>query len=95
MTGHGLGQRVRLKARPAGRGSVQVIAAAETLVTASGDLDMNEKKARRFQQQAETVVATQKAFLDACRQDLTYTARWYQVLRRLRERRFLREQADR
>ncbi|MEH0549162.1 hypothetical protein QA802_40770 [Streptomyces sp. B21-105] len=75
-------------------GSVHVIAAAETLVAATGDLDLNEKSADRFQQ-ADAVVAAQDAFLDVCREDLAYTARWWQVRRRIKDRRFLREQAER
>ncbi|MET8183776.1 hypothetical protein [Streptomyces sp. NPDC005336] len=73
-------------------GSVHVIAAAETLVEATSNLELNEKSARRSQRQAEAVVTAQRAFLDACREDLAYTARWYQVRRRRAERRFLREQ---
>ncbi|MCX2928407.1 hypothetical protein [Streptomyces sp. NEAU-W12] len=76
-------------------GSVHVIAAAETLVAATGDLDLNEKSADHFQQQAGAVVAARDAFLDVCREDLAYTARWWQVRRRIKERRFLREQAER
>ncbi|GGU66985.1 hypothetical protein [Streptomyces lavendofoliae] len=76
-------------------GSLHVIAAAETLVAATGDLDLNERNADRFQQQAEAVVAARDAFLDVCREDLAYTARWWQVRRRIKERRFLREQAER
>jgi len=76
-------------------GSVQVIAAAETLVAAASDMELDEKNADRFQRQAEAVVAAQAAFLDACREDLAYTARWWQVLRRRKERRFLAGQAGR
>ncbi|MGP3991781.1 hypothetical protein [Streptomyces sp. 3N207] len=76
-------------------GSVQVIAAAETLVAATGDLDLNAKSADRFQQQADAVVAARDAFLDVCREDLAYTARWWQIRRRIKERRFLRKQAER
>lgn len=76
-------------------GSVQVIAAAESLVAATSDLELNEKRAERFQRQAEAVVAAQGAFLDTCREDLAYTARWWQLLRRRKERRFLDGQAGR
>ncbi|MFK4024665.1 hypothetical protein [Streptomyces sp. SM1] len=76
-------------------GSVHVIATAETLVAATGDLDLNERNADRFQQQAEAVVAARDAFLDVCREDLAYTARWWQVRRRIKEHRFLRKQAER
>ncbi|MGO4747054.1 hypothetical protein AB4212_00140 [Streptomyces sp. 2MCAF27] len=76
-------------------GSVPVIAAAETLVEATSDLDLNEKNAARFQRKAEAVVTAQEAFLDVCREDLAYTVRWYQVLRRRKERHFLREKAGR
>ncbi|WP_413105731.1 hypothetical protein [Streptomyces sp. Inha503] len=76
-------------------GSVHVIAAAETLVEATSNLEPNEKSADRFQRQAEAVVTAQEAFLDACRKDLAYTTRWYQIRRRRTERRFLREQAAR
>ncbi|OUD00540.1 hypothetical protein [Streptomyces swartbergensis] len=75
-------------------GSVHVIAAAETFVAAIGDLNLNEKRADRFQRQTDTVVAARDAFLDICREDLAYTARWWQVRRRIKERRFLREQAS-
>ncbi|MER6696155.1 hypothetical protein ABT289_03095 [Streptomyces fimicarius] len=70
-------------------GSVQVIDAAEKLVTAAGNLDLNERKGDRFQIQAEAVVAAQKTFLDTCREELAYNARWYQLLRKRKERRFL------
>ncbi|MFF7446093.1 MULTISPECIES: hypothetical protein [unclassified Streptomyces] len=46
-------------------GSVHVIATAEALVAATGDLDLNEKSADRFQQQADAVVIARDAFLDA------------------------------
>ncbi|MDU0258434.1 hypothetical protein RVN83_36525 [Streptomyces sp. PU10] len=49
-----------------------VIAAAEDLVAATGDLELNEKDGARFQQQAEAVVAARGAFLDACGEDLSY-----------------------
>ena len=74
-------------------GTVHVIDAAEKLVTATSDLELNERNADRFQRQADAVVAAQRAFLDACREDLAYNTRWYQPLRRHKERRFLREQA--
>ncbi|WP_073819569.1 hypothetical protein [Streptomyces sp. CB02261] len=75
-------------------GSVQVIDAAENLVTAVGDLNMNEKRKARFQLQAEALVTAQKIFLDACREELSYNARWYQILRKRKERRFLRRQTS-
>ncbi|MEU1128137.1 hypothetical protein ABZ371_32270, partial [Streptomyces sp. NPDC005899] len=71
-------------------GSVQVIAAAETLVAATSDMDLNEKSADRSQQQAQAVVTAQGVFLDACREDLAYTVRWWQLKRRFREWRFTR-----
>ncbi|MFF3036475.1 hypothetical protein ACFVS7_36380 [Streptomyces rubiginosohelvolus] len=71
--------------------SVQVIDAAEKLVTAAGSLDLNERKADRFQLQAEAVIAAQKTFLDTCREELSYNARWYQILRKRKEKRFLRQ----
>ncbi|MFH8717562.1 hypothetical protein [Streptomyces zaomyceticus] len=74
-------------------GSVQVIDAAEKLVTAVNDLDLSEKKAARFQLQAEAVVSAQKAFLDIYREELSYNARWYQILRKRKERRFLQQRA--
>ncbi|GAA0549344.1 MULTISPECIES: hypothetical protein [Streptomyces] len=73
-------------------GSVHVIAAAETVVETISNLELDEKSVRRSQRQAETVVTAQRAFLDACREDLAYSARWYQVRRRRAGRRFLREQ---
>ncbi|MEU6540975.1 hypothetical protein [Streptomyces sp. NPDC047000] len=75
-------------------GSVHVIAAAESLVAATGDLNLNEKSRDRFQRQAEAVVAARDAFLDVCREDLAYTARWWQIRRRIKERRSLREQTS-
>ncbi|WP_405417524.1 hypothetical protein [Streptomyces microflavus] len=74
-------------------GSVQVIDAAEKLVTAAGDLDLNERKADRFQLQAKAVVAAQTTFLDTCREEVSYNARWYQILRKRKEKRFLRQLA--
>ncbi|MFE7118820.1 hypothetical protein ACFU99_25715 [Streptomyces sp. NPDC057654] len=58
-------------------------------------MDLSEKRADHFQRQSEAVVAAQDEFLDACREDLAYTTRWYQVLRRRKERRFLRVLAGR
>ncbi|MFG3427608.1 hypothetical protein [Streptomyces californicus] len=75
-------------------GSVQVIDAAEKLVTAAGSLDLNEREADRFQLRVEAVVAAQKTFLDICREELSYSARWYQLLRKRKERRFLRQLGD-
>ncbi|MFF1360970.1 hypothetical protein [Streptomyces sp. NPDC058297] len=49
----------------------------------------------RFQQQAEAVVAAQGTFLDICREDLSYATKSWQLLRRHKERRFLRSQASR
>ncbi|MEV6118838.1 hypothetical protein AB0L59_41865 [Streptomyces sp. NPDC052109] len=74
---------------------MHVIAAAETLVAATGDLDLNEKNTDRSQQQADAVVAARDAFLNVCREDLAYAARWWHIRRRIKERRFLREQAGR
>ncbi|MFJ8957312.1 hypothetical protein ACIRO1_45205 [Streptomyces sp. NPDC102381] len=76
-------------------GTVPVIAAAEALVTATGELELNEKDGSRFQQQAEAVVAAQGAFLDACREDLAYATKPWQLVRRYKERRFLRQQISR
>ncbi|MFI1285181.1 hypothetical protein ACH4U5_31235 [Streptomyces sp. NPDC020858] len=76
-------------------GTVPVIAAAEDLVTATSNLELNEKDGARFQQQAEALVAAQAAFLDACREDLAYATRWWQLVRRYKERRFLRAQTGR
>ncbi|MFI8352581.1 hypothetical protein [Streptomyces cyaneofuscatus] len=73
-------------------GTVPVIAAAENLVAATSDLDLGEKDGGRFQRQAEEVVAAQAVFLEACRVDLAYAARWWQLLRRYKERKFLRRQ---
>lgn len=75
-------------------GTVPVIAAAEEMVTATSDLELNERNSERFQQQAKAVVAAQGAFLDACREDLSYVTKWWQLLRRRKERRFLRQQID-
>ncbi|WP_309030399.1 hypothetical protein [Streptomyces alfalfae] len=76
-------------------GTVAVVATAEDLVTATIDLDLNERSGARFQQQADKVVAAQGAFLDACREDLSYAARWWKPVRWYKERRFLRQQASR
>ncbi|MFE5074955.1 hypothetical protein [Streptomyces halstedii] len=72
-------------------GSVQVVDAAEKLVTAAGDLDLDERKADRFQLKAEAVVAAQKTFLDTCREELSHNARWYQLLRKRKDKRFFRQ----
>ncbi|MGW1887774.1 hypothetical protein [Streptomyces sp. NPDC001970] len=76
-------------------GTVQVITAAEELVTAASDMDMAERRARIAQQQADRMVEAQRTFLEACREDLAYTMRWWQVLRKRKERKFLREQSER
>ncbi|MGW6145049.1 hypothetical protein [Streptomyces sp. NPDC055140] len=76
-------------------GTVPVIAAAEALVAAASDLELNEKDGGRFQQQAEAVVAAQGTFLNACREDLSYAMKPWQLLRRHKESRFLRSQASR
>ena len=76
-------------------GTVAVIAAAEDVVAATSDLDLNEKNGDRFQQQADAVVAAQGVFLDACREDLSYATKRWQLVRRYKERRFLRQQASR
>lgn len=76
-------------------GTVAVIAAAEDLVAATSDLELNEKDGARFQRQAEAVVAAQGVFLDACREDLSYTTKRWQWVRRYKERRFLRQQVGR
>ncbi|MFF4859994.1 MULTISPECIES: hypothetical protein [Streptomyces] len=47
--------------------------------------------ADRLQLKAEAVVAAQKAFLDTCREELSCNARWYQLLRKRKEKRFLRQ----
>ncbi|MEU1216619.1 hypothetical protein ABZ424_30310 [Streptomyces sp. NPDC005790] len=71
-------------------GTVPVIAAAEDLVATASDLDLNEKDGARFQRLTEAFVAAQGVFLDACREDLAYSARRWQLIRRYREHRFLR-----
>ncbi|MEU6708624.1 hypothetical protein [Streptomyces wuyuanensis] len=76
-------------------GTVQVITAAEELVKVTGDLDMNERKANLAQKQADRIVEAQKVFLEACREDLAYNTRWWQVIRKRKERKFLREQSER
>ncbi|MER7914384.1 hypothetical protein [Streptomyces sp. NPDC096068] len=75
-------------------GTVPVIAAAEDLVAATSDLQLNEKDRARFQEQVEAVVAAQGVFLDTCREDLSYATRWWQLVRRYKERRFLRQQTS-
>ncbi|MGW3377402.1 hypothetical protein [Streptomyces hydrogenans] len=75
-------------------GTVQVIDAAEKLVTATSDLDMSEKKKDRFHAQADAIVAAQKVFLDVCREELSYNTRWYQWWRKRKERRYLRSQTS-
>ncbi|SCK55983.1 hypothetical protein YUYDRAFT_07425 [Streptomyces sp. ScaeMP-e48] len=47
--------------------------------------------ADRFQLKAEAVVAAQKAFLDTDREELSYNARLYQILRKRKKKRFLRQ----
>ncbi|MER7662651.1 hypothetical protein [Streptomyces sp. NPDC096193] len=75
-------------------GTLPVIAAAEDLVAATSDLELNEKDSARFQQQCAAVVTAQGAFLDVCREDLAYATKRWQLLRRYNERRFLRQQAS-
>ncbi|MFF4794400.1 hypothetical protein ACFY2M_32595 [Streptomyces sp. NPDC001276] len=41
---------------------------------------------------SEAVVAAQGAFLDACREDLAYATKRWQLLRQYKESRFLRGQ---
>ncbi|MEV6756787.1 hypothetical protein [Streptomyces sp. NPDC051214] len=48
-----------------------------------------------MQRQAKAVVAAQLAYLEACREDLAYATKRWQLLRRYQERRFLRRQIGR
>jgi hypothetical protein len=75
------------------RGTIPVIATAEKLVNAVTELDMNDRNEAQFTQHYKAVVSAQNGFLDAARTDLGYDTRPWQVLRRRRERRFLRQQA--
>ncbi|MFF1282968.1 hypothetical protein ACFVY4_19745 [Streptomyces sp. NPDC058299] len=61
-------------------------------MAATSDRDLNEKSAGRFPRQTEAVVATREVFLDVRREDLAYTAPWWQLRRRIKERRLLCEQ---
>lgn len=74
-------------------GTPPVIAAAEDMVNAAGDMNFGEKNAEVFQKAADTFTVAQRAFLNAARTDLAYDARWWQVARRLAERKFLRAHA--
>lgn len=74
-------------------GTAPVIAAAEDLVSAAGDMNYGETDAAVFQEAADDVATAQRIFLDACRADLAYNTRWYQVGRRRAERKFLSQQA--
>jgi hypothetical protein len=65
------------------------------MAAASIDLNLNERNGARFQRQAETVLATQAVFLDACRQDLSSSTKRWQLQRRRKERRFLQQAASR
>jgi hypothetical protein len=71
------------------RGTVQVITAAEALVTAISTMSINEDDDTVFQEGVRGVIAAQKAFLDVARADLAYDARWWQITRRRAERKFL------
>ncbi|WP_371605041.1 hypothetical protein OG345_42240 (plasmid) [Streptomyces sp. NBC_01220] len=75
-------------------GTVAVIDLAKELAAATSDLELNEKDGARVQRQAEVIVAAQAAFLDACREDLAYVTRWWQVPRRFKEWRHRRKQTN-
>jgi len=72
------------------RGTAEVIATAEAVVTAVSDLNLNEADDEAFGKRFDVVVAAQNAFLEAARTDLGYDARPWQLLRKRREREFLR-----
>lgn len=75
------------------RGTISVIAAAEALGHAVANLEMNDPDEAHFAAMNTAAVAAHSAFLDAARTDLGYTTRPWQILRRIRERKFLRAQA--
>ncbi|MFF4827140.1 hypothetical protein [Streptomyces sp. NPDC001312] len=64
--------------------SVTVTAEARTIPAGFGE-----------QMCTEAVVAAQGAFLDACREDLAYATKRWQLLRQYKESRFLRGQVGR
>ncbi|WP_326597130.1 hypothetical protein [Streptomyces sp. NBC_01803] len=73
-------------------GTVPVIHAAEELVKATSDLDMNARGAA-FQEKSDVVVARHQAFVDACRADLAYRARKWWWPRKSKERQNRRQPA--
>lgn len=76
------------------RGTIAVITAAESLVNAASDLDMNEKDDDRFGARFRAVIDAQGAFLTAARTDLGYDTKPHQVIRRWKERKFLARQQE-
>ncbi|WP_228980116.1 hypothetical protein [Streptomyces sp. DH12] len=75
-------------------GTVAVIAAAEELVTMLTDLADTGHQVP-FDDRNAQLVARHRTYLDACRDDLSYTTRRWHVRRRWAERRFRRAQAER
>jgi hypothetical protein len=75
------------------RGTLTVIAAAENLVRAIGDIDINTSDDDAFHTAFAATVTAYDAFLTAARTDLGYDTKPYQLLRRYREWKFLRRQA--
>jgi hypothetical protein len=71
-------------------GTLPVIDAAEDTVSTASDMNFGEKDGAVFQKAADAFVVAQKAFLDACREDLGHNAKPWQLLRRRSEKKFLR-----
>jgi predicted deacylase len=72
-------------------GTVQVITAAEAVVTATRALELNESKADRALRQVEAVTAARQPSLRRGREDLAYNPRFWQR----KERRLLRQRRER
>jgi hypothetical protein len=76
------------------RGTLTVITAAEALVAAVGDLEETSAPDDAFDKTFRALVDARTAFLHAARTDLGYHTKPYQLLRRHRERKFLRRQQE-
>lgn len=73
-------------------GTAEVIAAAEALTSAVSDLEMNDDDDARFGERNRVLTRARAVMLDAARADLGYDTRPWQLVRRWKERRFLRAQ---
>ncbi|MFJ4702803.1 hypothetical protein ACIP5N_32085 [Streptomyces sp. NPDC088768] len=74
-------------------GTASVIAAAEELCAAVAEVDPSAEESA-FEARVRNVVEAQGRFLTACREDLKYSARWWQLRRRRAERQYLKAQQE-